>query len=301
MEKSKINIEKLRQEKSISELLEFSILNIDKPSGPTSFWVSDFVRERLGLRKTSHFGTLDPKVTGVLPIALNRACKLTGYFLGHDKEYAGIMHLHAEIEEKKLKEEIKKFIGNIMQLPPVKSRVKREERQRTVYSFDILEFDKEKKDVLFRTKVQAGTYIRKLCSDIGLKIGGAHMTELRRTKAGIFSETDSEFVNLYEFADAVEKYKQGDEEKLKKMLIPGEIISKILPVVQIKKDDEIINKLYNGSPVFYEFLKKQLKFNVGDKIAIFSGNKFVEVARVVNEKQILAKPEFVMGPTSKAL
>ena len=69
-----ININKLKQ-KTIQELLEFGIINIDKPSGPTSFDVSDFVREKLGLRKTSHFGTLDPKVTGVLPIAPNTVAK----------------------------------------------------------------------------------------------------------------------------------------------------------------------------------------------------------------------------------
>ena len=81
----KIDIEKIKQNKTVSELLEFGIINIDKPSNPTSFDVSDFVRKKLGIRKTSHFGTLDPKVTGVLPIALNRACKLTGFFLGEDK------------------------------------------------------------------------------------------------------------------------------------------------------------------------------------------------------------------------
>jgi len=62
----------------------------------------------LGLRKTSHFGTLDPKVTGVLPIALNRGCKLTGYFLGEDKEYVGIMRIHDEVELKKLKKLLKR-------------------------------------------------------------------------------------------------------------------------------------------------------------------------------------------------
>ncbi|MCX6749552.1 MAG: hypothetical protein NTW17_02285, partial [Candidatus Pacearchaeota archaeon] len=80
----KINIEKLKEKKTIQELLEFGIININKPSGPTSFDVSEFVMKTLGLRKTSHFGTLDPKVTGVLPVALNRACKLTGFFLGED-------------------------------------------------------------------------------------------------------------------------------------------------------------------------------------------------------------------------
>ena len=73
----------IQETRSLKELLEFSIMNIDKPSGPTSFYTFDFVRRKLkslGVKKTSHFGTLDPKVTGVLPVALNRACRLTGYF-----------------------------------------------------------------------------------------------------------------------------------------------------------------------------------------------------------------------------
>src|SRR3989337_2300238 len=96
----KIDIEAIKKKKTTEELLEFGILNIDKSSGPTSFDISDFVRKTMkgiGVRKASHFGTLDPKVTGVLPIALNRACKLTGFFLGEDKEYVGIMKIHGEI------------------------------------------------------------------------------------------------------------------------------------------------------------------------------------------------------------
>ena len=125
-----LDIKKIKQKKSIQELLEFGIINIDKPSGPTSFDISDFVRKTLGLRKTSHFGTLDPKVTGVLPIALNRACKLTGFFLGEDKEYVGIMRIHKDASLKEIQKVInEKFIGKIIQLPPVKSRVKRQEQE----------------------------------------------------------------------------------------------------------------------------------------------------------------------------
>ena len=105
----KIDVEKFKKKESIQELLEFSIINIDKPSGPTSFDISDFVRKTLkdlGVRKTSHFGTLDPKVTGVLPIALNRACKLTGFFLGHDKTYVGIMRFHEDISLDKINKAI---------------------------------------------------------------------------------------------------------------------------------------------------------------------------------------------------
>ena len=116
-----INIDKIKSEKTIHELLEFGIINIDKPSGPTSFDISDFIRKKLELRKTSHFGTLDPKVTGVLPIALNRACKLTGFFLGEDKEYVGIMRIHEDSSLEKIEKVIKeKFTGKIKQIPTVK-------------------------------------------------------------------------------------------------------------------------------------------------------------------------------------
>lgn len=101
-----MDINEIKAKKSIRELLEFGIINIDKSSGPTSFSVSEFVCKKLKLRKTSHFGTLDPKVTGVLPVALNRACKLTGYFLGEDKEYVGVMRLHEDVPIDNIKKTI---------------------------------------------------------------------------------------------------------------------------------------------------------------------------------------------------
>ena len=116
-----MDIEEIKQKRTTRELIEFGIINIDKPSGPTSFSVSEFVCSRLNLRKTSHFGTLDPKVTGVLPVALNRACKLTGYFLGEDKEYVGVMRLHEDTDIEIVRKTIEeKFIGKITQMPPVK-------------------------------------------------------------------------------------------------------------------------------------------------------------------------------------
>src|SRR3989344_2057146 len=166
------------KEEPLQKLLNFSIINIDKPSGPTSFSVSNFIKTSLNLNKTSHFGTLDPQVTGVLPVALGKACRLNETFMHRDKEYVGIMRIHQDVSLDILKEKINNFIGKITQLPPVRSRVKRAPREREVKSFDILE--KKGKDILFKTKVQAGTYIRKLIHDIGLQIGGAHMLELRR-------------------------------------------------------------------------------------------------------------------------
>ena len=280
----------IKSSKSIQELLDFSIINIDKPAGPSSFQVDEMVKEWLGLSKTSHFGTLDPKVSGVLPIALNRACKLLGYFIGHDKTYVGILHTHKDIKIKIVQEIIdREFTGRITQLPPRRSKVKRQEREREVKKFEILE--KNGKEVLFLTEVQAGTYIRKLVSDLGEKIGGAHMTELRRTKAGIFSEGDDAFVNLYDLKTAVEEYEKGNEEKLRAILIPAEIITKILPVVYAKK--EAVKSLYTGKPIFKKDIEET---EVPEKFLVFYGESLIEVARRTNEKDIIARPEFVMQP-----
>lgn len=225
-----------------------------------------------------------------MPISLSRACKLLGYFIGHDKTYVGILHTHKDVKLKILQEIIdREFTGKITQLPPRRSKVKRQEREREVKKFDILE--KQGKDILFLTEVQAGTYIRKLISDLGEKIGGAHMTELRRTKAGIFSEDDGNFVNLYEFKEAVEDYKKGNEEKLRKMLIPAEIISEVLPVIHAKK--EATESLWTGKPVFKKDIEEE---EVPEKFVIFYEDKFIEVARKTNEGDIIARPEFVMQP-----
>lgn len=272
--------------KNIKELLEFGIINIDKSSGPTSFNVSDLVRKKLNLRKTSHFGTLDPKVTGVLPIALNRACKLTGYFIGHDKEYVGIMRLHKEMSMKKIQKVIdEKFTGKIKQIPPVKSRVKRQERIREVKKFKLIEQDG--KDIVFETEVQGGTYIRKLIDDLGKELGiGAHMLELRRTRAGIFEENKS--INLYDFEKAL-----NDEEKLKKIITPAEIISTLYPIVKINKS---IDKILHGSPIHHKDLEKKQNIEKGKTIVVFYKDQFIGTYTVIDSTSIFAKPKFVMQP-----
>ncbi len=287
-----MDIEIIKKKKSIKELLEFGIINIDKPSGPTSFDTSNFVKKTLKLRKTSHFGTLDPKVTGVLPIALNRACKLTGFFLGEDKEYIGIMRIHEDISIEKIKKAIKeKFTGKILQTPPVKSRVKRQERQREIKKFEILE--KDEKNILFRAEVEGGTYIRKLIDDLGRHLGiRAHMLELRRVRAGIFKE-DS-VINLYDFEKAVKEYESGNEKPLKEMIVPGEIVSEVYPEIQIK--EEVVEKILHGKVIHNKDLINKTKIKEGKIISVFSGDRFIGMFRVIRGKDIFAKPEFVLQP-----
>ncbi len=276
------------KEKPMSELLKFSFINIDKPSGPTSFTVSQFIKNQLKISKTSHLGTLDPMVSGVLPIALGRACRLNDYFMHKDKTYVGIMRVHKDVSLKDLEEQIKNFIGKIQQLPPVKSRVKRAVREREVKTLRIAE--KQGKDFLFDTQVQAGTYIRKLIHDLGEKIGGAHMLELRRTKAGIFSE--EEIFTLYDFEKAVEEYNLGSEESLRKMLIPAEeAIKKVLPAVQLIPDAKPI---LTGKPLMKSDVKDVEKIP-DETFALFKGERFIAIMRPVEEGDIIARPEFVLN------
>jgi len=289
-----MNLEEIKSKKTTKELLEFGIINIDKSSGPTSFDISEFVKKKLEARKTSHFGTLDPKVTGVLPIALNRACKLTGYFLGEDKEYIGIMRIHDEISLEEIKKMIKnKFLGNITQMPPVKSRVKRQYRQREIKKFELLE--KGDKNILFQVECEGGTYIRKLLHDLGEELEiGAHMLELRRIRAGIFEEDDKTYpcVNLYDFEKAVKEYEEGKDELLRAIIIPAEIIGNVYSIVEINKDN--LKSILTGKPIYKKDLKGSTKVKKDEDIAIFCEERFIGMYKVIMGKEVFAKAQFVL-------
>lgn len=230
------------EERKTEELIQYGIVNIDKPEGPTSHQVSAYAQRILGIPKSGHSGTLDPGVTGVLPIALGRATRIVQALLPAGKEYVGVMHVHKWISQEALMEGIKKFVGKIQQKPPVKSSVKRIVRTREIYYFDVLEF--KDKDVLFQVGCQAGTYIRKLCYDIGQKLGtGAHMAELRRTKAGPFDE--STLTTLQDLSDACYFYKEeGNEKFLRHCIKPIEFAVQHLPKVWIL--DSAVEPLCHG-------------------------------------------------------
>lgn len=287
-----MDFEKLKDKKTIKELLEFGIINFDKLPGMTSFDVSDYVRKKLGLKKTSHFGTLDPMVTGVLPIALSRACKLTGFFLGEDKEYIGTMHMHEDVSLEEIDKAIKeKFIGVITQLPPVRSSVKRQEREREIKNFKLL--NKDGKNVSFLVECQGGTYVRKLVYDLGEAMGiGAHMIGLKRIRAGIFTEKG--MISKGEFDKAVEEYKKGNENKLREMIIPAEIVSTVYPVVELKKTD--LDRVLHGAPIMDDMIENKKKFEKNKTICIFEKERFVGMFKVVNEGRTFALPMFVLQP-----
>jgi H/ACA ribonucleoprotein complex subunit 4 len=277
---------------------------MDKPDGPTSFGVDVIVKRMFNLSKTSHFGTLGPMVTGVLPIALGRACRLMSFFISHDKTYVGVMHFHEKVNRKEIEKIIEEsFIGMIKQTPPRKSAVKRVEREREIKKFHILEESEDGKDFLFFAEVQGGTYIRKLVHDLGEKTGiTAHMSELRRTKAGIFSEKEDQekfpFVNLYDLEKAVELWKkENNETELRKILIPAEeALRKVMPVAKAVDDKNVIKDLLTGKKIQKKWLKTIPGLIKGKLFAIFTQEgEFIEIAQMVKEEGILAKPMFVFN------
>ena len=219
------------EERTTKELITYGIINIDKPPGPTSHQVSDFVKTILNISKAGHSGTLDPKVTGVLVVAIGRATRVVQTLLPAGKEYVTLMYLHKPIEEKEIKKVLKEFTGKIRQKPPVKSAVRRVERTRNIYYIDILEIDNQ--HILFKVGCQAGTYIRKLCHDIGKKLEcGAHMAELRRTKVASFDE--STLFTLQDLTDAFHYYKNENNDKyIRKIIQPVENAVRHLPKVWI--------------------------------------------------------------------
>lgn len=281
------------EDRTLPELMNNGIIILDKTSGPTSHQVTAWVRQILGLKKIGHGGTLDPKVTGVLPLALENSTKAMKLFLESNKEYIGIMRFHQNINEEKLKATIQDFTGEIYQIPPVRSAVKRQLRTRTIYEFELLEI--ENRDVLVRVSCDAGTYIRTLVNDIGTVTGtGAHMRELRRTRSGQFIEKDA--VTLHDIKDAfVYWQEEDDEDQLRAIIKPLEKVLEPLPKLIIR--DSAVSAVCHGAslaiPGILQFdsdIKPTKKVAImtlkGEAVAI--GKAVVSSERIMEKKDGLA-------------
>ena len=183
------------------------------------------------------------------------------------KEYIALMHLHKEIDEQLLRNTFNKFIGKITQLPPVRSHVKRQYRQREIYYSDILEING--RDVLFKVGVESGTYIRKLIHDMGEELEvGAHMSELRRTKVSTLSERDS-LVTLQDLDDAVYFYKEENDGRLLDRCL-GSIESAIDFLPKIFVSDTAVDPICHGSPLAVPGAVKLTEFEKDETVAIMT-------------------------------
>ncbi len=253
--------------RDMKEYINKGLINIDKPPGPTSHEVVAWIKRILNLRKAGHSGTLDPKVTGVLPIMLNDATKVVWALLTAGKEYIGVMRLHRNVSAEKLTRVFSQFVGSIYQRPPLKSAVKRRTRKRDIYYLEIKEMDG--KDILFRVGCEAGTYIRKLCHDIGKALGtGAHMSELRRTRAGPF--TEATLTTLHDLKDAYVFWdEEGIESTLRKVILPMENALESLPRVVIR--DSAVDAICHGADLAVPgVLSAQKGIHAEDWVAVFT-------------------------------
>jgi len=213
------------------------------------------------------------------------------------------MKLHSQIPEERVKNVLDEFQGPLFQRPPVRSSVKRQLRIRTIYYNNFLEIDE--RNVLFKVGCEAGTYIRKLCYDIGEVLGcGAHMQELRRTRVGPFTEDDS-LVTLHDISYLYSQWQETkDESFLRKFVYPMEKALELLPKINVR--DSAVDALCHGAHLTAPGV---LSFNsgikIGDPVAVFTqkGEAItMSQATVSSEKMLkmdhgfIAKTQRVMMP-----
>jgi len=234
------------QKRPINVYLNYGFIPLDKPRGPSSHEVVAWVRRMLQIEKAGHSGTLDPPVSGVLPIALGNATKALGLFLLGPKEYITVIRLHNDVQEKKILDVFKDFTGTIYQRPPQRSSVKRVTRTKKIYQINLIE--KLGRLLMVKVTCEAGTYIRKLVYDIGEVLGvGATMVELRRTKVFNIDEEQG-LVRLHDLSAAIHKLKnEGNEEFIRKLVQPIENV--LTPFKKVFIKDSAVDAVCHGAQV----------------------------------------------------
>ncbi len=290
------------EERSVEKALRRSLIIVDKPAGPTSHQLSSWVQLLFGM-KAGHSGTLDPGVTGVLPFGLGYSVRLVDLLHAAPKEYIAAMRFHGPVKKKSVEKLVQEFTGEIYQMPPVRSGVKRQRRVREIYELEILDFKRQ--DYLFRVLCQSGTYIRTLCRDMGKCISrGGHMMELRRSSAGGFLEEDSE--SLTTVRDAWERYKAGDDSFISKMLLPYERALELYPKVVIK--DTAAGALLEGADLAAPGIYEMEEFSVGDSVSVMSakgegiafGVALKDAADIVSQEEgLVVRTERVFHPSGE--
>ena len=270
--------------RSIEQLLEYGLILVDKPPGPTSHEVVAWAKRILELPKIGHSGTLDPQVSGVLPLGLGEGTKALGVLLLGPKEYVGLGRLHSLPSKEKLQQTLDLFKGEIYQKPPQRSAVLRQTRTRTIYELELLE--QKERLILLRVMCEAGTYIRKLYYDIGEILGfGGSMIELRRSKVYQFSE--EQLVTMHELTDAYYAWKEtGDSDKLRNIILPIEHTLSEIKSVVIR--DSAIDSLCHGAQLAIPgILQISPGLKQNDLVAVYSQKGEI----VALAEALLSEPE----------
>ncbi|HEX2066098.1 MAG TPA: RNA-guided pseudouridylation complex pseudouridine synthase subunit Cbf5 [Candidatus Thermoplasmatota archaeon] len=255
------------QDRTVEELLAAGVVPLDKPAGPTSHQVAAWMKGVLQVEQVGHGGTLDPNVTGALPVTVNGAVRAVGALLSAGKEYVSVLRLHERRAEADVRRVAAQFVGKVNQTPPARSAVARRPRIRRVYYLDVLECTE--RDVLFRVGCQAGTYIRNLCVDMGRALGTrGHMQELRRTRTGLFTEAD--LVTLHDCLDARLFWQEDrDEGPLRRCVRPVEAVTAHLNSITLR--DSAVDAVCHGAPLaVIGVASLDAGIEVGEPIALLS-------------------------------
>merc|ERR1712000_339138 len=235
--------------RDLKSYVSSGVINLDKPSNPSSHEVVAWLKRMLRVEKTGHSGTLDPKVTGCLIVCIDRATRLVKSQQGAGKEYVGILRLHNKIENKqKLIKAIEHLQGPIFQRPPLISAVKRQLRIRSIYDSKLLDFDENRNLAVIWMNCEAGTYVRTLCVHLGLLCGtGGNMVELRRVRSGIMNE-NKYLVSMHDVLDAQYQFdNHNDEEYLRRCILPLESLLTSHKRIVVK--DSCVNAICYGAKI----------------------------------------------------
>ncbi|MFB5631556.1 MAG: RNA-guided pseudouridylation complex pseudouridine synthase subunit Cbf5 [Nitrosopumilaceae archaeon] len=254
--------------RSFEQLLQYGLILLDKPPGPTSHETVAWLKRILKIPKAGHSGTLDPQVSGVLPMGLGDGTKALEVLLYGPKEYHAIGRLHSLPSSEKLKNILKEFTGEIFQKPPQRSAVLRQTRTRNIYELELLE--QKERLMLLRVLCEAGTYIRKLIYDIGEILGpGATMIELRRTRVHQFTE-NSKLVTLHQLANAYSLWTdKKDDSKLRDLIRPIEHALSEIKSVVIR--DSAVDALCHGAQLAIPgVLEVSSNLKKGDLVGIYT-------------------------------
>ena len=247
-------------------------LVVDKPGGQTSHDLVDYARERFGTRRVGHLGTLDPQATGVLPLAVRAATKLVPFLPTMQKAYVGTVRFGSETDtldaqgkvlrsfegelptEEEIRGALEGFVGEIEQIPPMFSAVKkdgvplhrlarrgeeveRDPKRVTIERLELRQF--ESPDAEISVFCGPGTYVRTLAADLGERLGcGAHLKSLRRLQSGPFQITQA--LTLEQIDEEARAGKLDD-----RLIRPQEA----LQIDEVVLRSESVRRLCNGGDV----------------------------------------------------
>ncbi|KAF2561066.1 hypothetical protein F2Q70_00017219 [Brassica cretica] len=253
------------------DYIRYGVINLDKPSNPSSHEVVAWIKRILRVEKTGHSGTLDPKVTGNLIVCIDRATRLVKSQQGAGKEYVCVARLHSAVPDvAKVARALESLTGAVFQRPPLISAVKRQLRIRTIYQSKLLEYDADRHLVVFWVSCEAGTYIRTMCVHLGLLLGvGGHMQELRRVRSGILGENDN-MVTMHDVMDAQWMYdNHKDESYLRRVIMPLEVILTSYKRLVVK--DSAVNAICYGAKLMIPgLLRFENDIDVGTEVVLMT-------------------------------